>query len=79
MNFQSMFAVDPVRDCPHCVDFDNEPFINKKFNEKCTDCENIGENWICLTCAKIFCSRYVNGHMVKVWHHPINLFLILKQ
>jgi len=29
----------------------------------CEDCENRGENWICLECQKIFCSRYVKGHM----------------
>ena len=23
-----------------------------------------GENWICLVCHKVFCSRYVNEHMV---------------
>ena len=44
-----MFAVDPVRDCPHCIDLDQELFFNKKFNEKCINCENVGENWICLT------------------------------
>ena len=26
-----------------------------------------GENWLCLTCRKVFCSRYVNGHGLQHW------------
>lgn len=26
-----------------------------------------GENWLCLTCGGIFCSRYVNGHGIDHW------------
>lgn len=34
-------------------------------NSPCVDCNNQGENWICLQCFQVFCSRYVNGHMVQ--------------
>lgn len=27
-----------------------------------------GENWLCLTCNQVFCSRYVNGHGLEHWH-----------
>ena len=74
--WQQLYAVDPIKDCPHCTELDYEKFINKKFNEKCNLCENVGENWICLECQEIFCSRYVNEHMVQhnaeTWH-PIAL------
>lgn len=30
----------------------------------CGDCGLRGENWVCVTCLKIFCGRYVNGHMM---------------
>lgn len=33
----------------------------------CQNCETTIENWICLTCFKTFCSRYVNEHML--FHH----------
>lgn len=26
-----------------------------------------GENWLCLTCSRVFCSRYVNGHGLQHW------------
>eukprot|EP00980_Cylindrotheca_fusiformis_P013123 scaffold3297_cov132-Cylindrotheca_fusiformis.AAC.3 len=32
-----------------------------------TDMCPTGENWLCLTCLKVFCSRYVNGHCVEHW------------
>lgn len=62
---QNANLVMPLSWCPHlenietkinCDDFD--------VNKKCESCENIGENWICLTCHKVFCSRYINEHMV---------------
>lgn len=27
----------------------------------------MGENWLCLTCNQVFCSRYVNGHGLEHW------------
>ena len=66
LDWQQLYAVDPIKDCPHCIELDYELFVDKKFNEKCIQCDNVGENWICLECQQIFCSRYVNGHMVEV-------------
>uniref|UniRef100_A0A6Q2XTX3 Protein deacetylase HDAC6 n=1 Tax=Esox lucius TaxID=8010 RepID=A0A6Q2XTX3_ESOLU len=42
----------------------------------CEDCGSDAENWICLTCYKVFCGRYVNQHMVThglVSEHPVVL------
>lgn len=30
----------------------------------CESCGNIGENWVCLICSVVMCSRYVKSHMV---------------
>jgi Zn-finger in ubiquitin-hydrolases and other protein len=27
----------------------------------------MGENWMCLRCGGIYCSRYVNGHGLQHW------------
>lgn len=35
-------------------------------NNATTSCP-LGENWLCLMCRKVFCSRYVNGHCVDHW------------
>lgn len=40
----------------------------------CLECGNVGENWVCLSCSEVFCSRYVKGHMVahfKSVNHPV--------
>lgn len=70
-----MFTVSPKTDCPHvdhlaCVAlsptelFDLVPSVCcEQIQGICQVCESDQENWLCLQCAQIFCSRYVNGHM----------------
>ena len=44
----------------------------------CVACKSAGENWLCLTCHKAFCGRFVRGHMFHhgLRHgHPISLSL----
>ena len=31
----------------------------------CEKCQNCEENWVCLTCGQVFCSRYRNAHMIE--------------
>ncbi|KAL4491311.1 hypothetical protein ABPG72_021697 [Tetrahymena utriculariae] len=31
----------------------------------CKACNHVGENWVCLHCTEVFCSRYINKDMVK--------------
>ncbi|CAF2038021.1 histone deacetylase 6 [Brassica rapa] len=33
----------------------------------CSRCENPVENWLCLSCKEVLCSRFVNRHMLM--HH----------
>jgi uncharacterized UBP type Zn finger protein len=42
--------------------FVNNVLIKDEGN-KCCECSDPNENYICLKCEKIFCSRYMNGHM----------------
>lgn len=66
------FAVAPRTDCPHILasyisNLENA-FSSLKESilySSCKECENIEENWICLKCENVFCSRYVNEHMFK--------------
>jgi len=42
----------------------------------CSECEERDENWLCLSCGVVYCSRYVNQHMVQhneISKHPIAL------
>eukprot|EP01010_Urceolus_cornutus_P002925 NODE_387_length_1712_cov_282.833434_g306_i0.p1 GENE.NODE_387_length_1712_cov_282.833434_g306_i0~~NODE_387_length_1712_cov_282.833434_g306_i0.p1 ORF type:complete len:407 (+),score=55.98 NODE_387_length_1712_cov_282.833434_g306_i0:323-1543(+) len=58
--------VNPKRDCPH-VKAGIPPVPVHKAMElvtgKCKGCTDVSENWVCLGCQDVFCSRYVNGHM----------------
>jgi acetoin utilization deacetylase AcuC-like enzyme len=36
-------------------------------NNQCIDCENSNENWLCLSCGEIHCSRYINNHGEEHW------------
>eukprot|EP01114_Cavostelium_apophysatum_P002416 TRINITY_DN1215_c0_g1_i1.p1 TRINITY_DN1215_c0_g1~~TRINITY_DN1215_c0_g1_i1.p1 ORF type:complete len:539 (+),score=149.94 TRINITY_DN1215_c0_g1_i1:59-1618(+) len=56
-------AVYPVS-CAHIKSLLNQPKTGDlKVSGKCDVCEDASENWCCLTCYKVFCSRFVKGHM----------------
>ncbi|CAG8595263.1 3731_t:CDS:2 [Ambispora leptoticha] len=63
------FAVEPRKDCPHIetdvsfLEWSQVPVDVVK--QECQMCHDKEENWRCLKCQGVFCSRYVNGHMNK--------------
>lgn len=68
---QRGFAIAPKTDCPHCSDtyvqnLDSALSTLKDLILKspCKFCGDKTENWFCLICENVFCSRYVSGHMV---------------
>ncbi len=80
-----MFAVYPKTDCPHiesCFHPDlsfYDQFLEESTPSKkgpvgikavCGACDERSENWICLHCGRVFCSRYRNEHML--FHHLEN-------
>ncbi|KAI9306394.1 hypothetical protein BJ944DRAFT_263621 [Cunninghamella echinulata] len=57
---ESMFAVEPITNCPHIpIPIHTEVHIN----QHCQKCGDNKENWQCLTCGVILCSRYRQAHM----------------
>ena len=58
--------VSPKRDCPHSTSllyFPLEKFKEIPFQRIiCSKCDENKELWICLSCSKAFCSRYINDH-----------------
>ena len=67
---EGLVAVTPKRDCPHCTAdniLDIDEFEDTHVDDPCKDCGAKGEVWICLKCKEVFCSRYVNAHMLQ--HH----------
>lgn len=61
----TMFAVTPKRYCDH-VDTGLKPIPEGGLDViiPCKECAHVGENWVCLCCYEVHCSRYVNKHMV---------------
>ena len=45
---------------------DGDQTVGVGTTDPCMECNNVGENWLCLSCGEVHCSRYVNEHMV---HH----------
>ena len=62
---QGANLVVPLSWCPH-LETITKQLSEKLFDvkRKCENCENEGENWICLVCHRVFCSRYVKEHML---------------
>ena len=67
----SFFAVEPKLDCPHGhrVPTSAQALSLKRaqsiLSSPCGQCKERTENWVCLECLCVFCSRYVRKHMVK--------------
>ncbi|CAD7926675.1 unnamed protein product [Amoebophrya sp. A120] len=60
-----LFAVEPKDDCPHvgeCARNVTDYADVKLASAKCPSCDEPDENWLCLKCKGVFCSRYKNEH-----------------
>nr|XP_019569862.1 PREDICTED: histone deacetylase 6 isoform X3 [Rhinolophus sinicus] len=65
---QAMFyAVTPLPWCPHLAAVCPIPEAGLDVTQPCQDCGAFQENWVCLSCYEVYCSRYVNAHMLQ--HH----------
>ncbi|XP_013363619.1 PREDICTED: histone deacetylase 6 isoform X2 [Chinchilla lanigera] len=61
------YAVTALPWCPHLVAVHPTPAASLDVTQPCEDCGALQENWLCLSCYQVYCSRYVNAHMVR--HH----------
>lgn len=59
-----LHAVDPLPWCPHLDSVQPLPPRGLHSDDCCKHCDAIGENWVCLVCYEVHCSRYQNSHMV---------------
>ncbi|XP_015262012.1 PREDICTED: histone deacetylase 6-like [Gekko japonicus] len=58
------YAVTPLPWCPHLDAVLPVPPAGLNVLEPCVACGSQAENWVCLICYKVCCSRYINQHMV---------------
>ncbi|KAI8906231.1 hypothetical protein DFJ77DRAFT_478067 [Powellomyces hirtus] len=66
------FAVTPRTDCPHVPGTVRADAVD--ITSPCSACGDSNENWRCVECQGIFCSRYVQGHMQAHYdqaRHPV--------
>ncbi|XP_060039621.1 histone deacetylase 6 isoform X2 [Erinaceus europaeus] len=74
---QAMFyAVTPLSWCPHLDAVCPVPEAGLDVTRACRACETHQENWVCLSCYKVYCGRYVNAHMLQHYRdseHPLVL------
>jgi hypothetical protein len=71
-----MFAVVPLRDCPHLFAVNEVPSNGIDVTLPCMECASIAENWICLQCYTVHCARNINQHAMQhaeEFEHPIAL------
>ncbi|KAL5014978.1 hypothetical protein ScPMuIL_009248 [Solemya velum] len=61
---QRMYAVTPLSWCPHLKTVQPLPPGGLDAHAPCKECYDISENWICLVCYEVYCSRFVNEHML---------------
>lgn len=75
----ALFAVTPLLSCPHLEAV--APLPGRGLEEAAPPCGVCGsrrENWVCLSCYEVLCSRYVGGHMLAhggATGHPLVLSL----
>ena len=88
------FAVEPRFDCPHVTEEMMDrflQFLDKSLDKydrlsarhvysdvECEDCKDAKENWVCLGCSGVHCSRYVCGDMARhnqKTDHPVTFSL----
>lgn len=81
------YAVQFKTDCPHIHDSNfnqktigelNNLVLALKASTKCNQqgCDELHENWVCISCLKYYCSRYIQAHAAdhqQLTQHPIAL------
>ncbi|KAJ9582108.1 hypothetical protein L9F63_003564, partial [Diploptera punctata] len=71
-----MFAVVPLKSCPHLNRVEPVPAGGVNCNTPCVECGSDQENWVCLVCYTVHCGRFVNEHMMVHGlenSHPLTL------
>ncbi|KAF3789824.1 Histone deacetylase 6 [Nymphaea thermarum] len=57
--------VEARRFCDHLKTLSSDLLHIPPPQSSCSRCENPSENWLCLGCKGVFCSRFLNKHMLE--------------
>jgi len=71
-------SVIPLETCTHCNEhvLNSEGIADAFKNNKCSVCNDSSENWYCLTCGGVFCSRYVKSHGLEHYNQTGHAILM---
>ncbi|XP_068213599.1 uncharacterized protein HDAC6 isoform X1 [Palaemon carinicauda] len=61
---EQMYAVVPKSWCPHLEQVKEVPSAGLKTDAPARNVTTRSENWVCLTCYKVLCGRFVGEHML---------------
>ncbi|KAL0925999.1 hypothetical protein M5K25_004379 [Dendrobium thyrsiflorum] len=59
--------VEARKSCDHLPSLSSDLSHVPGPESHCSRCQHPAENWLCLSCKDVFCSRFINKHMVN--HH----------
>ncbi|PKA58165.1 BRCA1-associated protein [Apostasia shenzhenica] len=59
--------VEAKTSCDHLHSLSSDLFHIPTLDSPCTRCYHSAENWLCLSCKDVLCSRFINKHMLN--HH----------
>ncbi|KGN52775.1 histone deacetylase 6 [Cucumis sativus] len=57
--------VQALTSCDHLASLSSDLAHIPPPQTPCSQCQNPKENWVCLCCKDVFCSRFVNKHMLQ--------------
>ncbi|CAF3772568.1 unnamed protein product [Rotaria sordida] len=60
-------VIIPKQTCEHVQYVELFEKLKHINNKQCIDCGSTNENWLCLSCGKLHCSRYINNHGEEHW------------
>ncbi|CAI2182319.1 14377_t:CDS:2 [Funneliformis geosporum] len=75
---QARYTVKRRTNCPHIQDHVSPDWakVTIDVSKPCTVCNDASENWRCLECQGVYCSRYIKGHAAEHnqdTSHPISV------
>ncbi|KAI3880999.1 hypothetical protein MKW92_002618 [Papaver armeniacum] len=57
--------VEALTSCDHLNSLSSQLSQIPTPDTPCNKCRNLVENWLCLCCKEVLCSRFVNKHMLE--------------
>ncbi|KAJ4824537.1 hypothetical protein Tsubulata_037416 [Turnera subulata] len=64
--------VEARTSCDHLASLSSDLHHIPTPDTPCNRCQHPSENWLCLSCKEVLCSRFVNKHMLQHYQQQMN-------